>query len=172
MTTRWQVPPLWAGKTVAILTSLATPAQVASVAHLPRIAVRRACFLAPDADMLVALDAPYGPADGSFWDEAGDFAGLRVCGVECELEALYVNVPHEVVTLGANHVVHIRNNGLFAMRIAAMAGARRILLLGFDAARYEALHKFRGMAEALAALVAKLRAQGVAVDFIEGDYVS
>ncbi len=164
MTTKWQVPPMWQDQTVAILATgpSLTPDLADSVAHLPRIAVRDAWKAAPDADMLVGIDG-----NPDFWLDAAEFQGLKVCGVECDLDVLYLPIAHEVVRMGAAHVVHIRNNGLFAMRIAAAAGASKLLLLGFDPERYDAIYAgigFMGFTEGLAALTAELRAQGVEVE--------
>jgi hypothetical protein len=153
---------MWLGKTVAIVTALATLDQRQSVAGLACVAVRRACFVMPDADMLVSIDGP-NRNDPSFWSEAAAFAGIKVCGVECAVEARYVNLPHERVQLAPGHEIEFRNNGLFAMRIAARAGAARLVLVGFDTARYEARYRFRGLTQGLAALIAELRGQGVEV---------
>jgi len=166
MTTRWNVPRLFEGRMVAVLApgKNLTQELADSVVDLPRIAVKRAYRLAPDADMLIGLD---GTADAEFWTETDDFDGLRVCGTECDLDVLYLHLPHEVVTLAPGHVIHIRNNGLAAIRVAAMAGASKILLLGFDTGRYEAFHGFRGLTEGLAQLTAELQARGVAVERID-----
>jgi hypothetical protein len=171
MTTRYEVPKdLFAGKTVAVLATGPSMNQALadSVKQYPRIAVRRAMRFAPDADMLVAIDGRSGTLDDSFWDDAKDFKGLRITGTESEaLDALYVPMPHEVVTLRDGHTVHIRNNGLAAVRIAAQAGASKILLLGFDTERYEEIHArtgFRGLTAGLSALTAELQAQGIEVE--------
>lgn len=171
MTTPWIIPPMFAGQTVAVLASGASLTQEAadSVKHLPRIAVRRAFRLAPDADMLIALD---GPPNHGFWDESKDFAGIRICGVECEMDAMYLCIPHERVTLSPSHVIEIRNNGLAAIRVAAMAGATKILLLGFDPEPYSHFYdgvdsdwdQYPGLAAGLAQLISELGAQGVSVE--------
>jgi len=128
-----------------------------SVRHLPCIAVNRAVVMAPWADMLVSIDA-------NWPTEANDFAGLRIIGFEGDIDALYAGLPYEVVTLAPGNVVHIRSNALAAVRIAAMAGAAKILLLGFDTERYEAIHNFQGLTVGLAALIAELGAQGIEVE--------
>jgi hypothetical protein len=171
MTTRWEVPAdLFAGKTVAVLApgpSL-TRELADSVKNMPRIVVRRAFRLAPDADMLVAIDGETGSLDDAFWRDAGEFAGLKVTGTESgALDALFLPMRHEVVRLGEGHTVHFRNNGLAAIRIAAQAGARRVMLLGFDTERYEEAHAatgFVGLTAGLAALVAELAGQGIVVE--------
>src|SRR5574340_452042 len=84
----------------------------------------RAVRYAPWADMFVALD-PHHP----FWEEADKlgFTGVRVCGVDCDYDAMYAGPFYERV--GS---LEIRNNALAALRIAFRSGAKRIILLGFD----------------------------------------
>lgn len=170
MSIRWQVPSgLFAGQTVAVLAPgrSMTQALADSVRHLPRIAVRRAFELAPDADMLVSIDGPSGTLDDAFWDDGKDFPGFKVCGTECEgLDALYLPIPYERVQLSEHHVVEFRNNGLAAMRIAAQGGARKIVLCGFDTEAYERAHASRGfigLTAGLAALTAELAERGIEV---------
>lgn len=170
MTKPFTMTPMWAGLTVAVLASGASLTQEVadSVKHLPRIAVRRAFRLAPDADMLVSLD---GPPNHGFWEESRDFAGLRICGVECDLDALYANIPAELVALDPVGEIQIRNNGLAAIRLAAQSGANTIILLGFDGLPYKHFYdevdsdwdQYPGLATGLEALIAELRAQGIAV---------
>ena len=53
--------------------------------------------------------------------------------------------------------IQIRNNSLAAIRIAYMAGANKIILLGFDPERYEEIHAhtgFRGLKEGLEQITA------------------
>jgi hypothetical protein len=171
MTKPFTMTPIWAGLTVAVLASGASLTQEVadSVKHLPRIAVRRAFRLAPDADMLVSLD---GPPNHGFWDESRVFAGLRICGVECDLDAMYVNMPAELVALDPVGEIQIRNNGLAAIRLAAQSGAAKIILLGFDGLPYKHFYdqvdgdwdQYPGLAVGLAALISELRAQGIAVE--------
>ncbi len=170
MTTPWTIEPdMWAGQTVAILG--AGPDMTAELAAASKdhktIAVNRAVKFAPWADMFVALD-PHHP----FWEEADrfGFTGLRVCGVECELDALYAGMFYETVQMGEGHSLQIRNNALAAIRIAALAGASSIVLLGFDPERYEEVHAhtgFTGLVQGLAQITAELRAQGIDVKRID-----
>ena len=172
MTTPFKAPA-WQGATVAVLASGPSLTQEVadSVKHLPRIAVRRAFRLAPDADLVLALD---GPPNFGFWAESEGFAGIRVCGVECDLDAMYANIPHERATLGPGHQIEVRNNGLAAIRLAAMCGAAKIVLIGFDPEPFAHFYgaadsdwdKYPGLTKGLAALCAELRAKGVEV---EGD---
>ena len=131
------------------------------------IAVNRAVKFAPWADMFVALD-PHHP----FWEEADrlGFTGLRVCGVECELDALYAGMFYETVQMGQGHTLQIRNNALAAIRIAALAGASSMILLGFDPERYEEVHAhtgFTGLVQGLEQISAELRAQGIDVKRVD-----
>lgn len=168
MTTTWSIPAdLWAGETVAILG--AGPDMTAELAETARghktIAVNRAVKFAPWADMFVALD-PHHP----FWEAAADFAGLRICGVECDIDALYAGMFYETVQIAPGHTIQIRNNALAAIRIAALAGAAKIILLGFDPARYEEIHAhtgFYGLTQGLEQIAAELRAKGIEIERID-----
>ena len=160
---------MWEGETVAVLASGPSMDQALadSVKQHRRICARRSFRFAPDADMLVTLD---GPCDAEFWEEAKTFAGLLIIGFECdEADALYLSLPHERITLGEGHVIELRNNGLAAIRVAAMAGAARILLLGFDRGLYEQRENnvaigLIGLEEGLDALIAELRAKGIEIE--------
>ena len=165
MTIRWQIPPdLWAGETVAILG--AGPDMTRELAESARghktIAVNRAVKFAPWADMFVALD-PLHP----FWADMEDFHGLKICGVECDYDALYCGMLYETVVMGPGHKIEIRNNALSAIRIAALAGAAKILLLGFDPERYEQIHAhtgFYGLVQGLEQIIAELRGKGIEIE--------
>jgi hypothetical protein len=160
MTTPFTVTRMWLGETVAILGNAPGLAEQLATAGRPSraIAINRAVAVAPWADMLVSIDGNW-PAEGE------DFAGMRIVGIESDVDALYVHLPHEVVTLAPGHVVELRNNALSAMRIAAAAGAVKLVLFGFDPARYEDIHSFPGLAIGLAALIAELHAQGIEVEY-------
>ena len=157
MTTRHEIAPIWAGQTVAVIGNgpSLTDDLLAEAKGYPCIVANRAARRAPWADMLVSIDA-------NWPGECTDFAGQRVVGIErAVLDALYVDMPYEVVTISPGHVLHIRNNALSAIRIAAQAGASEILLYGMDPDEYETLHAFRGFAEGLHALLAELQARGI-----------
>ena len=169
MTTPWTITPDWQGATVAVLG--AGPDMTAELAETARghktIAVNRAVKFAPWADMFVALD-PHHP----FWEEADrlQFKGLRVCGVECDIDALYPGLMYETVTIAQGNTVQIRNNALAAIRIAERMGAAKIILLGFDPARYEEIHAhtgFYGLTQGLEQITAELRAKGIAVERVD-----
>ena len=169
MTTSWNPDGIWQGETVAILG--AGPDMTEELALTAKghktIAVNRAVKFAPWADMFVALD-PHHP----FWEEADNvgFTGIRVCGVPCDLDAMYAGMFVERVTIAPGHVIEIRNNALAAIRIAFRAGASKIILLGFDPSRYEEVHAhtgFRGLIEGLDQIITEIRNSGVEVERID-----
>lgn len=164
MTTKWNPDGIWQGKTVAILG--AGPDMTEELALTAKghkvIAVNRAVRYAPWADMFVALD-PHHP----FWEEADKlgFTGIRVCGVDCDYDAMYAGMFYERV--GG---LEVRNNALAALRIAIRSGARKIILLGFDPERYEEVHRetgFRGLVEGLPQLVSEAQDKGIEVERID-----
>jgi len=171
MTTKWKPDGLFSGQTVAVLASgpLLTQELADAVRHLPRICTRWACKLAPDADMVIAVD---GPHDTEFWAWVIEhFRGVKITAVETDElppEVMYYWHRWEMVTISEipSHVIEFRNNGMSAIHLAAEAGAAKILLLGFDAARYEQIHGhmgFIGLTQGLEQLGVKLRAQGIEV---------
>lgn len=168
MTTQWTITPEWKGQTVAVLAS--GPSMSAEVAESLRqhrtIAVNEAYRVAPWADMLLALD-------GNWPAEYRAFKGLRVTGVEdAGLDALYIGPRWETVQIGPTHRVEIHNSGLTAVRVAALMGASRIVLAGFDYPRQPGhfyddevdTGEYLGLPEGLAALTAELTASGVVVE--------
>lgn len=171
MTTRWEIPSdLFAGQTVAILG--AGPDMTEELAETARghktIAVNRAIKFAPWADMFVALD-PHHP----FWEEADNlgFKGLRIIGIDhADYDALYPGMMYERVQMLDGSSIEIRNNALAALRIAFLAGAKKIILLGFDPERYEEIHAhtgFKGLMQGLEQMTAEIRAAGVEVERID-----
>lgn len=173
MTTTWQIPAdMWRGETVAILG--AGPDMTEELAATAKghktIAVNRAVKFAPWADMFVALD-PHHP----FWEEAEKlgFKGMRVIGVEHDdYDALYPGMMYERVTLRGGEEIEVRNNALAAIRIAFKAGAKKIILIGFDPDRYEEIHAhtgFRGLSEGLEKIISEIRAAGVEVERIDSE---
>lgn len=169
MTTPWQITPIWAGETVAVLG--AGPDMTAELAETARgfktIAVNRAVKFAPWADMFVALD-PLHP----FWEGRESFKGIKICGVECDYDARYVGMLYETVHIAEGHTIQIRNNALAAIRLAELCGAKKIVLLGFDADRYQEVHGhtgFFGLAEGLAQIIAELKSKGIEVEQVDSE---
>ena len=165
------IDDIWPGETVAILG--AGPDMTAELAERARlyktIAVNRAVKFAPNADMFVALD-PLHP----FWDAAANFAGIKIIGTDNDFVekygAIYVPGLFERVVIGPGHTVEIRNNALAAIRCAVLAGAVKIILLGFDPARYEEIHAhtgFYGLTQGLEQITTELRAKGIEVERID-----
>lgn len=136
--TYWTVPPMWAGKTVAVLASgPSMSAEVAAaVRHLPRIAVNTTYRLAPDAEVIYACDAQWWKQN----PEALLSPVIKVC-VEplrnCR-PAVHesINVLRNSGTRGfdpsPNQVRTLNNSGAQALQVAAHAKASTILLCGFD----------------------------------------
>jgi hypothetical protein len=117
--------------------------------------------------MFVALD-PHHP----FWEEAENvgFTGIRVCGIQCDLDAMYAGMWYETVQMPGGEQLQIRNNALAAIRIASKTGAQKIILLGFDPERYEEVHAhtgFRGLKQGLEQITAEIRAAGIEVERID-----
>lgn len=151
------------GKTVLIVGGASCDISAAQADYV--IAASSGVAKAPKADMLVTIDNVMPPhAAGA---DVG-FAGLRVSGVPSDDPAhVYVPFPYEHVTVG-RAVVHMRNNGVSAIRLAADRGATRILLAGFAPEAYDTFNSQFGYdgvtAAAIPALIAELAARGVTVE--------
>ena len=165
MTTTWKITPDWQGQTVAVLASGPNMSQEVADALRKhrRIVVNFTHRLAPNADMLVAMD-------GNWPQELRDFAGLRVTGVQDDdLDALYIGPRWERVQIAPGHEIEVHNSGLTAVRIAAQMGASRIILAGFAPETpghwYDNQQDaYTGVAQGLAAIEAELTARGVIVE--------
>ncbi len=128
----WTVPLLWSGKMVAVLASGPSMSQRVAdevfAAGLPTIVVNNTFLLAPWADMLYAADAAWWHAHPA----AADFPGLRVTvqdvpgthKLRCSGPTGFD--PHPGAVRSGGH------SGYQAVHIAMHAGARQILLCGFD----------------------------------------
>jgi len=130
MTTAFDVPQIFDGKTVVVLGSSPSMSRAVAdkVRNMPRIVINSTWRLAPDADILFAHDL-------AWWQqnpEAQNFRGLKISGQDGEVDALHVRMPEERVTIGPGHVVDLKNSGIMAIRLAAAAGAKRIILFGID----------------------------------------
>lgn len=171
MSKLWQPGPLWSGETVAILaTGSGMTHELADEARHchRRIAINSSWQLAPDADMLVAHDLAWWQAH----PRALEFAGRKVCGQAGALDVLQFDAPEETVELGPMNRVRLRNSGLLAIRIAAAAGAARIVPFAMDlgadhwhgeAEPLRPIGQLRAIARAFEQLAAELAARGVEV---------
>jgi len=131
---------MWEGKTAVVMASgqSLTAEAADAVRHLPRVVTNATYRRAPDAEVIYA-------ADTAFWRHK-DYADVYDCPgfkVSCEqIRGVYPNTPPGVLILrhaGAHGFVDdptmVRtgsNSGYAAIHIAALAGAKRILLLGLD----------------------------------------
>jgi len=138
--------PDWSGETVVIVASgpSAASAPVSLARGLARvIAVNESWRLAPWADALWGCDVDW-------WDHAGgapEFAGLkftvdaRAAEHWPDLRLVPVRRPHYAIVQEPIGTVGWGGNGGFqAVNFAAHAGARRILLVGFDMSIRGGLH--------------------------------
>lgn len=134
---RWSVPRMWEGETVAILASgESMSAAVAETVHgrCKTIVINNTWELAPWADML------YG-ADASWWEKyhpyTRRFSGLKVTASEVKFpDVLQLRYSGKTGEDGFDpDPAFVRkggNGGFQTIHIAAHAGAKRILLCGYD----------------------------------------
>lgn len=165
MTTKWNPDGIWKGETAAVIVPCpgVTKEIALTVKKYKTIVANRAVLVAPWADIFVALDPHY-----SFWENADKvgFKGIRVCGVECDYDAMYAGMFYERAG-----DLEIRNNGLAALRIAFRSGAKRIVLLGLGDYPEEydkgaAWSGFVGFTEGLEQMLAEIRAAGVEIEHV------
>jgi hypothetical protein len=130
----WSVPRIWEGQTVAVLASGKSMSKaVADQVHgygLPAIAVNKTWELAPWAQMLYA-------ADSLWWEQNRvEFAGLKISvndggtlhkGVHRLKQTGYQGFDPDPSCIRTGG-----NSGYQAVHVAAHAGAKRILLCGFN----------------------------------------
>lgn len=119
---------LWDGREVAVLCSGPSLCEedVALVAHLPRIVTNTTFRLAPDADFLFGFDTAWWAAHAA--EVNTSFRGRRVSyhfGA-AKYGAMAMEREPGFRSYG--------NSGACAIALAALLGARRILLLGADCA--------------------------------------
>lgn len=140
----WTVPPIWRGRTVAILASGPSMSQATADACrlVPTIAINDTLLLAPWAAMVYA-------ADSEWWTHhprpevraaIAGFEGLKVGATMDDVRGV-LRLKISYAPRGDSHAGFdgdpgcIRtggNSGYQAVHIAAHAGAARILLCGFD----------------------------------------
>lgn len=128
----WVPPPGWAGRTVAVMASGPSMSQAAAdavhAAGLHAIVVNNTFRLAPWADILYA-------ADPEWWHltpDARDFAGVKVSISPVKGTERVEGSGVDGIDLHPGYVRTGNNSGYQALQLALQAGARRILLLGFD----------------------------------------
>jgi hypothetical protein len=155
MTTPLQTLPVWQGKSVAIFNIVPNTAAV----DQPKCDVTIVLGSATKAlwaDMLIELD-PASP----IWQEAHDFKGLKICGIDTEqVDAVYVGLCYENIQIAEGNTLQIRHNILAALRFASNCGAARITLFGCkDVADFE------GLTEGITQITAELQALGLVVEY-------
>jgi len=146
--------PSLAGKTVAIIGNAPNMSAAQCPAADYTIAVSFGLAHAPNAEAHVAID-------GNLPD--ANYAGLRLVGVPGIEGAEFVYMPYDEVELAPGHTVHIRNNTLSAIRLAADAGAAHVLVAGQDVEAYEAFHNFQGLKGGLAAIINEMASREIPV---------
>lgn len=130
----WSIPRAHEGRTVAVLASGPSMSQrVADALHIagvPCVAVNTTHRLAPWAWALYAADVEWWVHPSNV--DAHRFEGLRV---SCQ-QVKGVHLLRNAGTIGysddADCVHTYGNSGAQALQIAVKAGARRVLLAGFD----------------------------------------
>jgi hypothetical protein len=131
----WTVPRLWEGQTCAILASgPSTSHEVVDTvraAGVRAIVVNTTFQLAPWADMLYAADVMWWQ---HYRKRALEFAGLKVSCSPTPFKAVLQLKPTGKDGFDANpgNIRTGNNSGYQAVHIAMHAGAKRILLCGFD----------------------------------------
>lgn len=157
MATPWQVPRMWEGMTVVAMATgpslTRQQANLVAVADLPVIAVNDNGIdverdgevvpaMAPQAAILYASDADWWRTNSQ---AALKFPGLKVtCMDSCEFKSVKLLKQTGMVGFDPNPK-HIRtggNSGYAALHIAIQAGARRVLLLGYDMGNSAGHHWF------------------------------
>lgn len=160
MTKHFKIERIWEGRTVAVLGNAPTlEAELLALPQpIPAIVCNQAAAKAPWADMMVSIDAN--------WNAAADaYTGPRIIGFESdEVDAYFLHMPHEQVLVSATETLHIRANLISAIRIAAAAGAAKILVLGIDLEYYQEHLSAPGIVAAYSALVVELGAGGIVVE--------
>ncbi len=113
-------------------------AEAVRLASIPAIVINNTYQLLPGADLLVANDS-------AWWANtpgAHEFQGLKFCGQDCSSrEILYLrNTGTDGYDPDPQCFRTGGNSGYTALHIAAQAGAKRILLFGFDMRMGEQSH--------------------------------
>jgi hypothetical protein len=133
----WSVPQLWPGGTVAVMASgpsmSAEVADTVRAARVPAIVVNNTFRLAPWAAVLYAADARW----WRLTPDAVEFGGLKV-----SIENIDELPPRGVLLMrnggregydeAPDSLRTGHNSGYQALHLAVKAGARRVVLCGFD----------------------------------------
>jgi len=141
--TYWNVPSLWAERTVVIYASGPSMNQgvVEATRHLPAIVINDTFRLAPDANVLYA-------ADDDWWKENPDaqiFPGLKVTiGEKCKLNFIYKlrNTGNKGFDPDRSCLRTGGNSGYQALHLAIHGDAKRVLLCGYDMSNKKGDHWF------------------------------
>lgn len=131
----WSVPRLWAGETVVILASGSSMnervAREVYNSGLPSIAINNTFKLAPFASMIYAADKEWWlhPSNAEVFSLTGMLVSVsqvndKVLRLRNTGKNGYDPEPHSVRTGG--------NSGYQALHIAISAGAKRVLLVGYN----------------------------------------
>lgn len=128
----WTPPAGWRDRTVAVMASGPSMNQRAAdavrAAGLPAIVVNNTFRLAPWADILYA-------ADPEWWHltpDARAFSGVKVSISPVSGTQRVEGSGVDGIDLHPGYVRTGNNSGYQALQLALQAGARRILLLGYD----------------------------------------
>jgi hypothetical protein len=132
MAVRWSVPPIFAGKTVAVFaTGPSLTREQCDGWDGPSVVVNDAFRLKPEAEVLYA-------ADGQWWRENKDaleFKGLKVtCMASCQDDRVML-LQQAGIEGFDDRPTHLRtggNSGYQAIHVAIQAKAKTIKLFGFD----------------------------------------
>lgn len=130
----WTVPPMWTGRTVAVLASgrSLTREVAQSVCHLPRIVVNDTYRRAPDAEIIYA-------SDRTWWERNAE--ALAMPGLKVTVQGPDKPFPGVLVLRSTGKrgfdpdpsaLRNQGNSGGAALHMAVHTGAARILLFGFD----------------------------------------
>jgi len=136
----WSVPPLWQDATVVVMGSgpSLNAEDAAAVKHLPRIVTNATYRMAPDADVIYGSDCEFWIHDA--YKDVAQCGGLKVTTER--MPGIRPNTPPFVKVLRNGGPIgysddpgEIRtgaSSGYAAVHLAALGGAKRILLLGLD----------------------------------------
>jgi hypothetical protein len=134
----WTVPPMFAGRTVAVLASGPSMSQAVAdqARHLPRIAINTTYRLAPDADIIYAGDAAWWAAHPQALDCPGIKASIeilpKIAPATPDAVRVLRNTGRDGFDPDPSCLRTLANSGAQALQVAVHAGAARVLLLGFD----------------------------------------